>query len=168
MFEHFIAPPISGRRFALAMTEGCEPEVCRRAHGVCVTSGGEVLLILDEHGFWGLPGGGKEAGETTAENFAREVWEEACARVVDSSFLSALRIVELDERGGPVGEVELHAQLWARVELAPWEPQFETTARKIMAPEDAVDLSLHPDITRALLDRAARIDPLLDWKADAE
>ena len=54
------------------------------------------------------------------------------------------------------------------VELEPWEPRFEVTERMIVNPEDAADLSLHSRTTRVLLDRAAAIDPLLDWDPDAE
>ena len=62
---------------------------------------------------------------------------------VDSRFLTALRLVELDRQGAPIGPVEHHAQMSARVELEPWEPQFEITERMLVTPEDAADLSLH-------------------------
>jgi 8-oxo-dGTP pyrophosphatase MutT (NUDIX family) len=167
VWEHFIAPPVD-RRFALSYFDGCDEEACSRAHGLCVTHDGQVVLVKEGNGFWDLPGGGKESGESTAENFAREIWEEVCARVVDSRFLTALRIVELDEHGGPVGAIEHHAQMWARVELEPWEPQFEVTERKLVTPEDAVELSLHARTTLLLLERAAAFDPLLDWAPDPE
>ena len=167
VWENFIAPPVD-RRFALSYFDGCDEEACSRAHGLCVTQDGQIVLIKEGSGFWDLPGGGKEPGESTEENFAREVSEEACARVIDSRFLTALRIVELDEQGGPIGAVEHHAQMWARVELEPWAPRFEVTERMIVNPEDAADLSLHSRTTRVLLERAAAIDPLLDWDPDAE
>jgi ADP-ribose pyrophosphatase YjhB (NUDIX family) len=167
VWEHFIAPPVD-RRFALSYVDNCDEESCSRAHGLCVTEDGQVVLIKETNGFWDLPGGGKERGESTAENFAREVGEEVCARVVDSRFLTALRLVELDRQGAPIGPVDYHAQMWARVELEPWEPQFEIRERMLVTPEDAADLSLHSRTTRALLNRAATFDPRLTWEPDAE
>ena len=167
LWEQFIGSPVD-RRFALAYSDRADEEACTRAHGLCVTDDGHVVLIKEGSGYWDLPGGGKEPGETTAANFAREVWEESCARVVDSRFLTAVCIVELDEHGGPIGGVEHHAQMWARVDLEPWDPKFEVTERTVVAPADAPDQSLHARTTRVLLDRAATFDPLLQWEPDAE
>ena len=80
VWEHFIAPPVD-RRFALSYFDDCDVESCSRAHGLCVTEDGQVVLIKETNGYWDLPGGGKERGETTAENFAREIGEEVCPRV---------------------------------------------------------------------------------------
>jgi 8-oxo-dGTP pyrophosphatase MutT (NUDIX family) len=168
VFEQFVAPPMAGRRFALQMTDACDPEACTRAHGLCVTAAGEVVLVRGDQPFWDLPGGGKESGESTAQNFAREVLEELCGRVVDSRFLLALRIVELDEVGSATGPVELHAQMWARVELSTWDPRFEISERVTLPAADAADLSLHGPITRVLLDRAAKFDTTLDWPPGRE
>jgi ADP-ribose pyrophosphatase YjhB (NUDIX family) len=166
VFEHFVAPPLAGRHFALQITDACDPESCTRAHGLCVTEGGDVVLIRDGYDFWDLPGGGKEAGESTAQNFAREVIEEVCGRVLESRFVFALRIVELDHVGSPIGPPELHAQMWARVELDLWDPKFEVTDRVVLPPSEAADLTLHSEITRLLLDRATAFDPRLEWNPE--
>ncbi len=165
VFEQFHAPPFGGRLVVLAVVEACDPEACTRAHGICVTGTGEIVLVCDEDGRWDVPGGGKEVGETTVETFAREVWEEACARVVDSQFLCGLRFVELDEDGG-VHHEGLHAQMWARVELEDWNPQFETTQRRLVSPDEAVDLCVFSNVTRLLMARAARGDPVLVWEPE--
>ncbi len=167
VWEQFVAPPVD-RRFALSFFDDCDAEACSRAHGLCITEDGQVVLIKETNGYWDLPGGGKERGESTAENFAREIWEEVCARVIESRFLTALSLVELDRHGAPIGPVEHHAQMWARVELEEWAPQFEITERLLVTPEDAVDLSLHSRTTRALLDRATTVDPRLTWEPEAE
>jgi 8-oxo-dGTP pyrophosphatase MutT (NUDIX family) len=164
VFEQFHAPPFHGRRVVLAVAESCDPEACTRAHGVCVTDGGEVVLVTDGHGLWDVPGGGKEVGETTVQNFAREVREEACARVIDSRFLFALRFVEL-EGDGSLHHGGLHAQMWARVELEEWNPQFEMTERRLATPDEAVDLCPFSELTRLLISRAALGDPKLAWEA---
>ena len=66
------------------------------------------------------------------------------------------------------GEVDEHAQMWARVELDPWDPQFETVARRLVTPDEAVTLTVFPHWTEHLLDRAAAIDPALDWTPEGE
>ena len=51
---------------------------------VCVWRGRVLLCrraIAPRIGFWTIPAGFLELNETTAEGAAREVWEEACARV---------------------------------------------------------------------------------------
>lgn len=167
VWENFLAPLVD-RRFALSYADSCDEEACSRAHGLCVTEDGQVVIIKEANGFWDLPGGGKESGESTAENFAREVREEVCAHVTDSRFLTALCIVELDKSGDPIGAVEHHAQMWARVVLEPWDPSIEITERMIVSPDEAVELSLHSRTTRVLLERAAVFDPVLEWEPDPE
>jgi 8-oxo-dGTP pyrophosphatase MutT (NUDIX family) len=141
-----------------------EPDRCTRGHGLCVTDDGLVVVIRDADGRWELPGGGREPGETTVDAFVREVEEEACATVTAVAVVCTLRIVELDEHGAASSAVDVHAQLWARVEPAPWEPRFETTARRLVTPDEAVVITTFPHHTAALLDRAVSIDPALDWK----
>jgi 8-oxo-dGTP pyrophosphatase MutT (NUDIX family) len=165
VFEQFHAPPFGGRLVVLAVVEACDPDACTRAHGICVTETGEIVLISGEDGLWGLSGGGKEVGETTAETFAREVWEEACSRVVESHFLFAVRFVELDEHGS-VHHGGLHAKMWARVELEEWNPQFEMTRRRLVSPDEAVDICLFSNVTRLMMASAAHHDPMLVWDSE--
>ena len=133
-----------------------------------MTDDGRVVMIAGDHTSFDIPGGGRETDETIEENLAREVWEEACCRVTESAFVVALRGVKLDVHGAAADEVEHHALFWARVELADLEPLFETRERRLVTPHEALELSTFPETTRLLLDRATRIDPLLDWDPDAE
>jgi 8-oxo-dGTP pyrophosphatase MutT (NUDIX family) len=167
-WEEFWAYSFADCRFLMAFDDGVDPQTCTRARGLCVTDDGRVVLIAGDHASFDIPGGGRESGETIEENLAREVWEEACCRVVDSTFVVALRGVKLDEHGAAADEVEHHALFWARVEVADFEPMFETRQRRLVTPQEAVDLTTFPETTRLLLDRAARIDPLLEWEPDAE
>ena len=157
VWEQFVAPPVD-RRFALSFFDDCDEEACSRAHGLCVTEDGQVVLIKEANGYWDLPGGGKERGESTAENFAREVWEEVCARVVDSRFLTALRLVELDRHGASdrTGRAP-RADVGARRARAVGHRSSRSRSGLLVTPEDAVDLSLHSRTTRALLDRATTV-----------
>jgi ADP-ribose pyrophosphatase YjhB (NUDIX family) len=56
----------------------------------CFIACGEKLLLIrrdlpPQVGFWAIPGGFMEAGETTAEGAARELWEEAGIRIAPES-----------------------------------------------------------------------------------
>jgi 8-oxo-dGTP pyrophosphatase MutT (NUDIX family) len=122
-----------------------------------------VVVVRDPLG-WALPGGGREIAESIHETLARELWEEARARAIDVRFLAALRDAELDASGGVGSDLDHHAVFWARVELDPFEPEFEIVERRVIRARDAVDLLLFPH--DHLFDLAALVDPLLDWKPE--
>jgi 8-oxo-dGTP pyrophosphatase MutT (NUDIX family) len=165
-WEEFWAYPFANCRFVMSFVDDVEPDVCTRARALCVTDDGAVVLVAGDHATWDVPGGGREAGESIEENLAREVHEEACCRVIDSAFVTALRGAPLGPDGGVVGEPEHHALFWARVALDPWDPKFETRFRRLANPEDAVELSTFPETTRRLLDAAVAFDPALKWNPE--
>ena len=90
--------PDCGARVTLRIPEGDNRErhvcdVCATIHyrnprivtGCLVTAGDRVLLcrraIAPRYGYWTLPGGFMENGETSAAGAVRETWEEARANV---------------------------------------------------------------------------------------
>ncbi len=62
---------------------------------------GEVLLcnraIEPRKGYWTLPAGFLEDGETTSEGALRETWEEAQARVVDQSLYRLFNLPQISQ-----------------------------------------------------------------------
>ncbi len=106
------------------MVVGCVPEwqgqvlLCRRA-------------IEPRHGYWTLPAGYLENGETTVEGAARETLEEANARVEIDDLYTMINLPHinqvyllfrarlLDDRFSP-GEESLETQLFAEHEI-PWQ-----------------------------------------------
>ena len=84
--------------------------------GSVVAEGGRVLLcrraIEPRRGFWTLPAGYMEMGETVEEGAAREAWEEARARIRIEGVLAVYSIAR-------IGQV----QVIFRAHLA--EPGFE-------------------------------------------
>jgi ADP-ribose pyrophosphatase YjhB (NUDIX family) len=114
-----------------------------QAYGICFTKSGEILLIRshDVDGvtpYWNLPGGGLEPGETLEQCLAREVAEEACARVMGCRYLGCQRVDDLHHPDGPQSYYQ--ARLWARVELDSWDPRHEAFERRVVAPAEFLSI----------------------------
>lgn len=167
-WEMFWAPEwpfeLAGRRYLRHWITDLDLDRCSRARAVCVTEAGEVVVVRNEFGFWEIPGGGREPGETIEENLVRELWEEACARPVRTRFLAALRGVEIDRNGAVCAPARHQAYFWARVELDAFVPEFEMVERRALPAHDADDLLLTPN--DHLFGLAAAVDPRLDWKPE--
>ena len=115
------------------------------AEGVCVTSGGDVVLISPDGVAWDLPAGRPEPGEDWEQTLHREMDEEACATVLAARLLGFTRGECLT--GPERGRVLVRSVWRADVDLRPWEARFEITARRVVAPaevEDALSLGSHP------------------------
>lgn len=69
--------------------------------GSIVTEGDTVLLcrraIEPRHGFWTIPAGYMEMGETVEEGARREAWEEARARIALDGVLAVYSIARLGQ-----------------------------------------------------------------------
>jgi ADP-ribose pyrophosphatase YjhB (NUDIX family) len=69
--------------------------------GAVVAHEGRVLMcrraIMPRQGFWTLPAGYLELGETVAEGARREVAEEACARIVLDGILAVFSISRIGQ-----------------------------------------------------------------------
>jgi len=132
----------------------CRPE---RALGVCFTGPGHVVLVSgDGRGHWNHPGGGVETGETATDALCREVYEEACARVVRSKLVGYERMVEIDG-DGTVGRVHYQARFAAQVEVEPFVRRHEIGARTIVPLHEVPShlLTWQPEALDRLLFRAA-------------
>jgi ADP-ribose pyrophosphatase YjhB (NUDIX family) len=101
---------------------GCVPE-----------QGGRILLcrraIEPRRGFWTVPAGFMELGETIAEGAARETREEACAEVEIGRLFASVDVIEAGQvhmfftakliGGYGVGEETLETALFSKDEI-PW------------------------------------------------
>jgi 8-oxo-dGTP pyrophosphatase MutT (NUDIX family) len=123
-----------GRRYRIAWFDPpFRPPLAEttQALGICFTGDHRIVLITWNGAEWSLPGGRPEAGETLEQALAREVREEACARVIDSRYIGCQWVEELD--GDPLAYYQ--ARFWARVELDEFRPEHEMIARRLVAPE---------------------------------
>lgn len=169
--ELFFAPPWGGRRVLFSLLE-CPRSVpdaeVGRSEAIVTTDQGDVVAVGGgEPVIWGLPGGRREAGESLVDTLVREVAEEACARVLDHRLLGYQRFAYLT--GDTVERVQTDAMFWARVELDPFEPRFETTQRRLLSAAEALAEPMwnHPITGRlfALVEqvqagRSRRIEPI--------
>ena len=100
------------------------------ANGICVTSGGGLVLISEDNKIWGLPGGRPEGDETWEQTLRREMLEEACVQVGAAQLLGFSRGICLS---GPESGLVLVRSWWhAEVEVEEWEPRFEIPHRRIV------------------------------------
>jgi 8-oxo-dGTP pyrophosphatase MutT (NUDIX family) len=146
-----------GRQLEVTWTGGGTPpprELTQQASGLCFTEDGQIVLVAGEDGGWNLPGGKPEPGETVEQALTREVWEEACAVVQELAYLGAQEVRDPDHPSGP--QVYYQTRFWARVDLEPFAPAFETRRRTLVAPEAFLEtLSWgYSPIAKAILDAA--------------
>jgi ADP-ribose pyrophosphatase YjhB (NUDIX family) len=117
------------------MAPGWRPpqESVTQASGLCFDPAGRVVLVCQGEGYWTLPGGRPEAGESPLEALVREVAEEACARVLHARYLACQHVWDPRAPSGPTSHYQ--TRFWARVELDGWQPQPKIHARSLVAPE---------------------------------
>ncbi|PCE26484.1 NUDIX hydrolase [Burkholderia ubonensis] len=141
----------------------------RNVVGTVPVWGDQVLLcrraIEPRYGFWTLPAGFMEMGETTAEAAARETLEEAGARVEVQSLFTLLNVphvhqvhlfylARLVDPGFEAGEESLEVRLFDESDI-PWDeiafPTVSQTLRFFFADRAAGDYGVHTgDIFRSL------------------
>ncbi len=141
----------------------------RNVVGTVPVWGDQILLcrraIEPRYGFWTLPAGFMEMGETTAEAAARETLEEAGARVEVQNLFTLLNVphvhqvhlfylARLTDPGFEAGEESLEVKLFDEADI-PWDeiafPTVSQTLRFFFADRAAGDYGVHTgDIFRSL------------------
>ncbi|CAJ8460160.1 NUDIX hydrolase [Burkholderia pseudomallei] len=141
----------------------------RNVVGTIPVWGDQVLLcrraIEPRYGYWTLPAGFMEMGETTAEAAARETLEEAGARVEVQNLFTLLNVphvhqvhlfylARLVDPSLEAGEESLEVRLFDEADI-PWDeiafPTVSQTLRFFFADREAGDYGVHTgDIFRSL------------------
>ncbi|MDR8916507.1 NADH pyrophosphatase [Burkholderia multivorans] len=141
----------------------------RNVVGTVPVWGEQVLLcrraIEPRYGFWTLPAGFMEMGETTAEAAARETLEEAGARVEVQNLFTLLNVphvhqvhlfylARLVDPEFEAGEESLEVKLFDEADI-PWDeiafPTVSQTLRLFFADRATGDYGVHTgDIFRSL------------------
>lgn len=129
---------------------------------------GHVLLVrrIDD-GNWELPGGRVEVGETASVTVRREVAEESGITVEPTGISGVYSdpghiVVYAVEGALQQVAVCFHARPVAEDREVPRPDGVETTAARWFAPTETVDLSMHPEVRRRLVDALDRPTPVFD------
>jgi len=141
-----IPPGDSRERFVCNACGTIHYENPRNVVGTIPVWQDQVLLcrraIEPRHGFWTLPAGFMELGETTAQGAMRETQEEAGARVELQALFSLLNVPHVDQvhlfyrarlldLDFAAGEESLEVRMFTEAEI-PWdELAFATTAQTL-------------------------------------
>jgi len=111
--------------------------------GICLAGGDQLVLISPDGVHWGFPAGRPETGESIEETLRREMWEEACVRVVGAQMLGFARSECVG--GREMGLVLVRSYWRAEVEVMPCQPEFEIVHRQIVPAAHAREYVRDPD-----------------------
>lgn len=100
-----------------------------------------------------MPGGRREVGESPEDTLRRELWEEACAELVDFELIGYQRFRYVQD--DVIGPAKSDAMYWARARCHEFVARFETKVRALRPLEEVrADRLYQQPLTQRLLDRA--------------
>lgn len=85
----------------------------KQVQAVPFTDSEHILLYKHIDGYYGLPGGSIEPGESFEKALKREVFEESGAEVIDCGLIGYVKDMQVE----PLGETKYQLRYWAKVKL---------------------------------------------------
>jgi len=122
-------------------------------HAVCFTKDKQALFFKHIDGYNSLPGGGMNAGETPTKALAREVMEEAAAKVMESDCIGYIKSWPIDDPG----RMTYALRYWARVRVLDKkikDPSKKSIGRVLASLENAAEVLGWGDRGKLLIDLA--------------
>ena len=115
-------------------------------------------IVLYKHidGYYGLPGGSIEEGESLNEALKREVWEESSCEIIESEFIGYMknRVANL-----PDAPYSYQLRYWAKVNLSEepiQDPCEKAIGREVVTLDEAVEKLNWGENGRILIELATR------------
>lgn len=104
----------------------------RGVHAYCFCGDKLIIVYAEGKGYWTLPGGGVEPGESITEAVAREVLEETSMRVIKQELIGYQDIFEPDK----INTQTRHICLVEPVGEFESDPDGDITEIKLVDPKD--------------------------------
>ncbi len=134
----------------------------RGCRAYCFYNNQLVIVYSDSKGFWSLPGGGREKGETVSEAVTREVKEETNMRVLKQELIGIQEVISS-------GKTNYYSTSVCIVE--PYgnftlDPDGEITKMKLIEPVEFIQYSHFPlgKILDRMMERAFELKEKMELK----
>lgn len=133
--------------------ENLEPVT--QAQAVPFIDDNHIVIYKHIEGYYGLPGGSIETGESFEEALKREVWEESACEIVDCALIGYMK-------NYPVGEPSnqgYQLRYWAEVTLSDepiQDPCGKAVGREVVTLEEAVQKLNWGENGRILIELSAQ------------
>jgi ADP-ribose pyrophosphatase YjhB (NUDIX family) len=122
----------------------------RGVHAYCFCGGKLVIVYAEGKGYWTLPGGGVEPGESITEAVTREVLEETNMRVIKQELIGYQDIFEPDK----INTQTRHICLVEPIGEFESDPDGDVTEIKLVDPKDLKQYFDWGVVGNRLLERA--------------
>ncbi|TSC55399.1 MAG: NUDIX protein [Parcubacteria group bacterium Gr01-1014_18] len=112
-------------------------EPVKQVSGICFTDADHIVLYKNKGGYYGIPGGGPEAGETFQATLRRELFEEAALEVVRFGPAGYMKV---SSESDPE-KIQYQLRYWAEVKLLDCpinDPCQASLGREIFHWEEAI------------------------------